>query len=423
MNDAATLRELEVWLPGSRAGELDAVEVLGSPLAAYRFVRGHDFAESRLVRGLFALRGLTGRRGEEGGPRVAIDALPPGFVVLEDVPGVGVTIGAIGRFWRPEVELAATTAEAFAGFAAPGWAKLVVQARFEATGAGRTRVTVELRVRATDAGAREALRAYLRVIGPFSRMIRHEALEAVAAALGAATPRPRSTAADVAEGFVGALGVLVDLGTPFLRGVRARWGVSAEEAAGRFPGDELVPAPRWGWTHGIEIAAPAAAVWPWVAQIGQGRAGFYSYQWLENLAGCEIQNADRIHPEWQAVAVGDPFRLHPEGPPLRVAGVEAGRFFVVQGGRDDAAPPPEGDDPDARVSWLFLVEPIDRLRCRFISRYRVAYREGVTPRLLYGPYLIESIGFVMDRRMLLGVKERAEGRLGTPQGALATSPG
>lgn len=415
------LQGLDVWLPGSSAGEVDAVDVAASPLAAYNFVRHHDFADSRLIRGLFALRTLPGRRTGAGEvPRLAVDALHPGFHVLEDIPGEGVTIGAIGRFWRATVDFAEFEPAGFAAFAEPGWAKLALQVRFEARGGGQARVSVELRVRATDEGARELLIPYLRVIGPFSRMIRHQALDEVAGALGRAPAGPRSSLADVAEGFVGALGVLVDLGTPFLRGVRSHWGLTAEEAAGRFPGDERVEAPRWGWTHGIVIDAPAEEVWPWVAQLGQGKAGFYSYQWLENLAGCKIQNADAIHPEWQHLALGDPFRLHPEMPPLRVVELDVGRYFMVQAGRAADEAPPPADDPDVRVTWLFLVEPMGPQRCRLISRYRVSYRDGVAPRLFYGPYLIESIGFVMDRRMLLGVKERAEGRLVTPAAVPAT---
>mgnify|MGYP000976189267 CR=1 FL=1 len=150
----------------------------------------------------------------------------------------------------------------------------------------------------------------------------------------------------------------------------------------------------------MTIAAPAEAVWPWVVQIGQERAGFYSYQFLENLFGCQIHNADRIHAEWQDRRVGDTLRLHPRMPPLRVEQIEAGRWFVV------ASP---ADSPDGtRVSWLFLVEPLGPGRSRFLSRYRIRHPSTPVGRLTLGPTLIEPIGFMMDRRMLLGVKARAE---------------
>ena len=85
----------------------------------------------------------------------------------------------------------------------------------------------------------------------------------------------------------------------------------------------LVPQPKQISTRVITIQASAADIWPWLAQIGQGRGGFYSYDWLENLIGCEIHNADRIISEFQQLAVGDKVRLGPEGYPFyTVAAVE-----------------------------------------------------------------------------------------------------
>lgn len=215
-------------------------------------------------------------------------------------------------------------------------------------------------------------------------------------------------ARDVVSGLFGAAGIALDLATPFLRPVRGHWGMSRAEALGSFPGDDCVPEPMWSWTHAVEIDARVDQVWPWVAQIGQDKAGFYSYQWLENLAGCNICNADAIHPEWTELRVGDAFRLHPSAPPLRIARVEPGRYFVV---RDDATASPEANTHPERwvhVSWLFMVESIGYGRSRLISRYRVAYDRSWQTRLLFGAWTIESIGFVMDRRMLRGVKRRAE---------------
>ena len=207
---------------------------------------------------------------------------------------------------------------------------------------------------------------------------------------------------DVGAGIVGVLGMLLDFVTPPLRGVRNRWGMTPEAASFDYPGDEHVPAPKWQWTHGIEIEAPAAIVWSWVAQIGGGRAGFYSYQWLENLVGCDVHNADRIHPEWQ-MHVGDTLQLHPKVPALRIVEVEEGRWAVALGGRV------AGDPDQLATTWLFYVESLSPRRSRFISRFRMGYSgRSKRARRLYGPYVTEAIGFVMDRRMLLGVKERAE---------------
>lgn len=216
---------------------------------------------------------------------------------------------------------------------------------------------------------------------------------------------------DVGEGILGAMGMVVNMITPFLRARRSHWGIDEGTAARAYPGDDLVPAPSWSWTHGVEIDAPPEAVWPWVAQIGQGKAGFYSYQFLENLAGCDVQNAEQVHAKWQTIAVGDPLRLHPTAPPLTVKAVAPGRWFVVAG------LPPAGSQPgeEPRASWLFFIEPLEAGRTRFISRFRQATGAGWKAHLAYGPTLIEPIGFMMDRRMLLGVKERAE-RATTPPG-------
>lgn len=212
----------------------------------------------------------------------------------------------------------------------------------------------------------------------------------------------------IREGLIGAFGAFGNLATPFLRNARNRWGLAIEEAERAYPGDDLLPKPRWMWTHGVDIAASASSVWPWVVQIGQDKAGFYSYEWLENLAGCQIRNANVVRADWQDLKVGDPFKLHPKVPPLAVAAMNCGRWFVVMNEADsDFA---LGSQSAARVSWLFFVEPLGSSRSRLISRFRIEHAPGLRARLSYGPWLTESIGFVMDRAMLLGIKRRAEGR-------------
>jgi hypothetical protein len=151
------------------------------------------------------------------------------------------------------------------------------------------------------------------------------------------------------------------------------------------PGDELVPNPAIESTRAIVVGAPVEEVWPWLAQIGQDRGGFYSYEWLENLAGCRMCNTDRIHPEWQHREVGERVYLHP-AIGLKVTVFEPGRAIVLEG-------------------WgAFVVEPIDENRTRVLLRSRV-------PRgwvMLYYLLTIEVPHFIMERRMLKGIKERAE---------------
>ena len=210
---------------------------------------------------------------------------------------------------------------------------------------------------------------------------------------------------DILHGLRGIVRIAGAFLTPFRRKSRAVWGVGEESASRGYPGDSLIPRPSWSWTHGVEIEASAKDVWPWVAQLGADRAGFYSYQWLENLAACRIQNAETVHPLWE-IDSGDPLVLHPKLPPFRVVAKERERYFI-------AHVPLDGDArrkgmPWVEASWLFQVEPIGPNRCRLVSRYRVHLSGEWRNRIAFGPGLLEPIGSVMDREMLLGVKRRAE---------------
>lgn len=261
-----------------------------------------------------------------------------------------------------------------------------------------TRVTVRVRGAFSP---RERVRAlWMRLIHPVmeTAQLRHLAAR-VEGRLG------RDAWRDIGEGVAGAGRMAFALVTPFLRRRRARWGVDRPTATRPLPGDDLVPSPRWSWTHGIDIDAPPAAVWPWIAQIGADRGGFYSYQWLENLAGCRLRNAEAVHPEWE-LGAGAALVLHPAVPPLPIAAVDRGRYLVAH------APAPHDAKADGRpwveASWLFLVEPSGPGRSRLVSRYRAACSADLRTRLAFGPALVEPIGNEMDRRMLLGVKTRAE---------------
>jgi hypothetical protein len=207
--------------------------------------------------------------------------------------------------------------------------------------------------------------------------------------------------------------------TPFSRGKRTRWGAGAQAAEGPFPGDDLVLHPRWGWMHGIEVKASAADVWPWVAQVGADRGGFYSYQWPENMIGCQVRNAATIHPEWAARAGGE-LRLHPEAPPLRIVSVQPGHALVAymapvralsaaRKGEPQRPGAMAGKDRWMTASWLFLVEPAGPGRSRVISRYRCDTSGDLSSRLQFGPAIVEPVSFAMDRRMLIGIKQHAEG--------------
>jgi hypothetical protein len=185
--------------------------------------------------------------------------------------------------------------------------------------------------------------------------------------------------------------------SPLLRPWYNKWGATDDELKATWPGDDQVPDPVLETTRAIAIRAPAANVWPWLVQMGQGRGGLYSYERLENLVGCQIRNADRILPEHQEIEVGDKVRLVPEGrggPYFLVTAVEPGRALILG-----------GDDPP--TSWGFILEPIDDGATRLVIRYRQQF-ERTFGNLLGWRVITEPISFWMERKMLQGIKARAE---------------
>jgi hypothetical protein len=147
------------------------------------------------------------------------------------------------------------------------------------------------------------------------------------------------------------------------------------------------------------VGAPAGQVWPWIAQLGQGRGGFYSYDFLENLVGCHIHSADRIVPEWQDAGVGDEIKLAPQVG-LVVALLERGRSLVLRGGVPMGNTPPPYD-----FTWAFVLRDEPSGATRLLVRERYAYTRPWA-RLLAEP--VEVVSFVMSQKMLRGIRDRAE---------------
>ncbi len=201
---------------------------------------------------------------------------------------------------------------------------------------------------------------------------------------------------------------------PWRRDRRITWGARSDELAAALPGDGLIVDPTWGYTHAISIDAPAAAVWPWIVQLGQERGGFASFERLENLVGCRIRNTDRIVEAWQHPAVGDEVHLHPSAPPLHIAVLEPGRSLVLRGAAHDAAISTSSsttsseDAPVPDNLWAFHLLPDGPAACRLVERGMTVHGPSVRDRLFFGTSLIEPIGFVMSREMLRSIKELAE---------------
>lgn len=177
------------------------------------------------------------------------------------------------------------------------------------------------------------------------------------------------------------------------------WGAATHETTEQLAGDELIPDPGLVSTRAITIEVPPEDVWPWVAQLGQGRGGFYSYDWLENLFGCEVQSAESVVPKWQDPHPGDEFRLHPKVV-LRVASVDPGESLVVEGRGRPGEPAPPYD-----FTWSFVVQPHPHGATRLLVRERYGYRK---PWSAAAVEPLAAASALMSRRMLLGIRERAE---------------
>src|SRR5512132_1158081 len=162
------------------------------------------------------------------------------------------------------------------------------------------------------------------------------------------------------------------------------WGATDQEAVRPLPGDDLIPAAKLGWTHGITIGAPAERIWPWLAQMGyEGRAGMYSYDFFERRIGAG--NVDRLNPDLSPLVAGEQMPFAP-GMPMTVAVADPPRALVLWlvTSANKAIDPtgPWGDDHVA-WSWAFVLEPADAGTTRLLTRMRVSYR----PASKWGPFV------------------------------------
>lgn len=192
------------------------------------------------------------------------------------------------------------------------------------------------------------------------------------------------------------------------------WGASGQEGREPLPGDDLVPA-RWQTTRGITIAAPPSEVWPWLVQMGHGRGGWYSYDWLERQVGAgdfaEGGSAKRVIPELQSLAVGDIVALSAVGGPT-VAVLDAPSALVLHYRMNllAGAAAREGDRAVLDWTWAFVLTPVGDESCRLLARVRADYH----PRWLwvFMPSVLEPVHFVMERKMLKTIERRATSRTG-----------
>lgn len=196
-------------------------------------------------------------------------------------------------------------------------------------------------------------------------------------------------------GILIGLVILVVIGIVALMPWMDRWGATSDEVNATYPGDELVPAPRYVYSRVVTVSASPEKIYPWLVQMGAERGGMYTYSWFEtNILRCELINADRIHEEWQGLKEGDKVKMCPGdwGPPAYEVALLDPDHAVVLGHQEN------GQWSDV---WQFILVPQMDGTTRLVARGRDTKTGTIWD-------LIRPGQFIMERGMLLGIKERAE---------------
>jgi len=172
------------------------------------------------------------------------------------------------------------------------------------------------------------------------------------------------------------------------------WGASDQEEAKALPGDDLLDDADVVSTRAVAIDPAVSDVWPWLAQMGSGRGGVYTYDWIENLFGLHMHSAEVILPQFQNIEVGDAQQLGKNGPVLRVAVADEGAALVF---RSD----------DGNWVWAFCLMA-DGNKTRLVSRNRISTSGASQLSRAFFKYVMEPGILVMERKMLPGIEQRAE---------------
>jgi hypothetical protein len=310
-----------------------------------------DVDGSPIVRALFRAREviLRGKPDERRRPKGLVEAMKSiGWGVLAESPGREIVMGGVTKPWEPNPVFRALPPDLFAAFAEPDCVKIVWTLRVAPELSGGSTFSTETRAVATDASARRKFRAYWSLLSPGIVLIRLAMLSSLK------------------------------------KGADHRW---------RVEGDDVVPDANAQLTHAMTIDAPPRDVWPWLVQMGCQRAGWYSWDALDNAG---VRSADRIIPELQHLAVGDVLPARPGGAVgFRVLRTVPERALVL-----------DGASPLWAGSWAFDLQPLGENRTRLVTRYRASYPPNTRMKTLL-PVLAAAHAF-MERKQLRTIKQRAE---------------
>lgn len=368
---------LDHFLPSPLLTQVDRIRVRASPDRAWPVVRNFDANDLAAARTLFALRTLPERvldafkgRARPVPAAARIDNFTgagKGFLVLGESPGREVVVGAIGKFWKANIEFLERPAAEFEAFRTKGYGKLAWSLRVDPDSQGGSWITWELRVTATDEISWRAFRRYWLLIGLFSHFLRRQ----------------------------------------MLAHFRDTLGGSPSEEALRLPGDNLVPQPKLQETIAITLEAPPERAWPWLVQMGCQRAGWYSLDRLDNGGR---PSASRIIPELQHLEVGDVLPWKPSGREgFSVLELDNNKCLLLGSpslkpqAASAATPPTNSPIKDC---WAFVLEPIGENATRLITRVRADYANNF-PNRMFSRFL-SLAHFIMQRAQLRNLKRLTE---------------
>ena len=271
-----------------------------------------------------------------------------GWGTLAELPERQVVMGAVTKPWEPNPVFRPLPPDQFAAFAEPDYVKIAWTVAVTPTPDGGSLFRTETRAVAIGAAARRKFRAYWALLSP---------------------------------------------GIILIRSVMVRALKAAAERLWRIEGDDILPNARAQLTHAAVIDAPPADVWPWLLQMGCQRAGWYSWDVLDNAG---VRSADRIIPRLQHLSIGDVLPARPVGAEgFKVLRIVAERALVLS-----------GLSPEWAGTWAFVLEPVGAGQTRLITRYRAAYPPS--PRMSFLLPVLAVVHGFMERKQLRTIKQRVE---------------
>ena len=342
---------LDELMPDYEVSERHAIAVAAPADVTLAAAKEMDLDRSPVVRALFRAREvlLGSQPDATPHPRGLIEEMKSiGWGVLAESPGREIVMGGVTKPWEANPVFRALPPDQFRSFSEPDYVKIAWTLRADPAPSGGSTFRTETRAVATDAGARRKFRAYWAFLSPGIILVRSATL-------------------------------------PLLKGeAERRW---------RIEGDDILSDAHAQLTHATTIDAPPEAVWPWLLQMGCQRAGWYSWDVLDNGG---VRSADRIIPELQHLAVGDVLPARPVGAEgFRVLRIVPERALVL-----------DGTSPKWAGTWAFELQPLGSNQTRLVTRYRAAYPPDARASVVL-PVLAAVHGF-MERKQLRTIKDHAE---------------